>query len=65
MSVFRLTVKKHYLQVIWVMNMEISGASGEISLYDYDDFGIFLNALGFLSCQVVGQKGQFSKKRLF
>lgn len=65
MSVFRLSVKRQYLQVILEMNMEISGASREISWYDYDDFGIFPNALGFLSCQVAGQKGHFSKKRLF
>lgn len=47
------------------MNLGISGASGEISSYDNDGFGILLNGLGFLSCQVVDQKGHFSKKRLF
>lgn len=45
--------------------MEIGGASREISWYDGDDFGIFPNTLGFLSCQVAGQKGPGGKKRLF
>lgn len=65
MSVFRLSVKKHYLQVILVMNMEISGASGEISWYDYDDFAIFLNALGFLIAKWQVRRDTLVKKRLF
>lgn len=57
-------MKKQDRQVILVMILESVGLEKYLGMI-YDGFGIFPNDLGFLSCQVVDQKGHFNRREYF